>query len=117
MNNNNGIISKIINFLKRLFIGSNQKLLTEGNIVPVQEQEPKIEQSNNFKEQIVIQKDTDRERLLAIRQKWEDGIIQEEEISKEDIDAIVAIYNEETEKIKQDIAKMLRELNNSGIYS
>lgn len=118
---NNSFISKIINFFKRLFFGSNQKLLTDGNIVPVKKQEQKIEQPNNFKEQIEIPKDTNRERLLVIRQKWEEGIIQEEDISEEDIDAIVAIYDEETEKIeqeteqiKEDIAKMLNELKETA---
>ena len=119
--NNNGFINRLLNFFKRLFFRNTQKLLTEGPIVPVQEQKNKLKQSNNFKEQIVIPKDINRERLLAIRQKWENDEIEEEDISEEDIDAIVAIYDEETEKIeqeteqiKEEIAKMLKELKETA---
>ena len=117
MNNNNGIFNKIINFIKQIFLGNNKKLLTEGQTTYIQKETPEQNETNTFREQIIIPRNTERERLLILRNQWENGLIQEEDISEQDIDAIVAIYNEETikieqetEQIKQNIAKILKEL-------
>lgn len=118
---NNGFIIRIINFFKRIFFGNNQKLLIEGTAVPTQDTEQKLKQPNNFKEQIAIPRDYNMERLLSIRQKWENGEIDEEDISKEDKDEIIAIYDEETEKIeketeriKEEVANILKELKKTA---
>ena len=74
-------------------------------------------ETNSFKERIKIQEDKERKRLLELRDKWENGEIKADDISDEEIDKIVEIYNEETKKIeeeteiiKRNISKMLKEL-------
>lgn len=102
-----GIFSKIYKFFKGLF---RKKTNVKTNI-EVQEE------NNDFKEKIVVEEDKEKKRILDLREKWENGEIYEEDISDEDIDKIVEMYNEETKKIeektkfiKQDILKMLKEL-------
>ena len=123
MNNNENqkksILNKLISFLKRLFTRKNNNLLAEGQIT--EKNKDTYIETNNMKEQITIPRDIEKERLLNIREQWENGEIEEEDMSEEDVKAIVAIYNEETykieqetEQIKQDIAKMLKELKESA---
>lgn len=67
-----------------------------------------------FKKNLEITKDTKKERLLIIRQQLEKGDINEDEISEEDLDDIIAIYDQEiaiieqqAETTKHNIKKML----------
>ena len=124
MNNNENqkksILNKFISFLKRLFTRkNNNNLLVEGQIT--EKTKDSYVETKNLKEQITILRDIERERLLNLREQWENGEIEEEEIAEEDIDKLIEIYNAETEKIeqeteqiKQDIAKMLKELKESA---
>lgn len=118
---NKGIFNRIINFFKCLFYNNDKKLLTEGQVISVQDEFSKEQQISTLKEQIIIPRDTEKERLLLLREQWENGEIEEDEITEEDIDKIIEIYNAETEKIeqeteqiKQDITKMLKELKESA---
>ncbi len=102
-----GIFNKIYRFFKKLF-RKNVEVKKE-IIIP--------KEINSFKEKIVIKEDEERKRLLELRAKWENGEIEADDISDEDIDKIVEIYNEETRKIeeetqfiKENISKMLNEL-------
>lgn len=117
---NKGVFSRIISFFKSFF-RSNKKLLPEDQSNPIQDKASETNQINDFKEQLKVKEDTEKNRLLCLRQQWENGEIEEEDISENDVDAIVAIYNAETEKIeqeteliKQDIAKMLNKLKESA---
>lgn len=102
-----GIFNKIYKFFKKLF-RKNVEVKKE-IVIP--------KETNSFKERIIIQEDKERKRLLELRDKWENGEIKVDDISDEDIDKIVKIYNEETKKIeeetqiiKQNISRMLKEL-------
>ncbi len=102
-----GIFNKIYKFFKKLF-RKNVEVKKE-IVIP--------KETNSFKERIIIQEDKERKRLLELRDKWENGEVEVDDISDEDIDKIVKIYNEETKKIeeetqiiKQNISRMLKEL-------
>lgn len=102
-----GIFNKIYKFFKKLF-RKNVEVKKE-IVIP--------KETNSFKERIIIQEDKERKRLLELRDKWENGEVEVDDISDEEIDKIVEIYNEETKKIeeetqiiKQNISKMLKEL-------
>lgn len=102
-----GIFNKIYKFFKKLF---RKNVEVKKKIVIPKE-------TNSFKERIIIQEDKERKRLLELRDKWENGEVEVDDISDEDIDKIVKIYNEETKKIeeetqiiKQNISRMLKEL-------
>lgn len=102
-----GIFNKIYKFFKKLF-RKNVEVKKE-IVIP--------KETNSFKERIIIQEDKERKRLLELRDKWENGEVEVDDISDEEIDKIVEIYNEETKKIeeetqiiKQNISRMLKEL-------
>ena len=124
MNNNlvpykENIFIKISNFFKRLF--SRKKKVSKEEIT---EQSVYINNTNNqkenFIEQVVIPENQEEKRLRLLKLKFDKGEIDEEDISDEDIEKIVEMYEKETEKlnadterIKANIEKMLKELKAS----
>lgn len=77
--------------------------------------------SETLRDRVFIPEDKEKTRLLKLREQWEAGEIDAEDISDEDVDKIVELYNEETEKInnetlliKENISKMLKELKSEG---
>ena len=77
-------MGKFISFLKRLFTRkNNNNLLVEGQIT--EKTKDSYVETKNLKEQITILRDIERERLLNLREQWENGEIEEEEIAEEDI--------------------------------
>lgn len=116
-----GILKTIISFMKKIFFMNSPKLLTEGPELSAGNVGLNVTKISTIKDTISIPKDVEKERILSLRSKWENGEIDESEISDEDINAIVEIYNAETEKlkqeteqIKQNIAKILKKLKESA---
>ena len=60
MMNNKGNVYRIINFIKRTLFKNNQRLSNEGQVEQAQEKEIEVKQSNAFKQQIEISKDSNR---------------------------------------------------------
>ncbi len=124
MNNNlvpykENIFTKISNFFKRLF--SRMKNVSKEEIT---EQPVYINNTNNqkenFIEQVVIPENQEEKRLRLLKLKYDNGEIDEEDISDEDIEKIVEMYeketdkiNADTERIKKNIERMLKELKAS----
>ena len=109
------IFTKIYAFFKNLFSRKKEDILDnqEDNIVP------KINYNNNFSERIALKVDEEQKRLKELQRKYDNGEIEEEDISAEDIDKLVEMYEAETEKLNADtenrkhhISKMLTELKN-----
>jgi len=67
MNIKNGIFNKVIDFIKKLFFINKKKLLNEGKSTYIPRKELKEKTVDTFREQIIIPKDTERERLLILR--------------------------------------------------
>ena len=72
-----------------------------------------------FLKNIQLQEDEEKIRLMKLKLKYDNGEIDEEDISEEDIDKIVALYKKETEELNEDtlkrkthIEKMLKEMKN-----
>ena len=107
------IFKRIINFFK--------KLLSKDHINNQIEQKKntstdKINNDNSlqikkdeFKNSVMIKEDPERKRLLSLREQWENGKIEEEDLCTADIDAIAEIYNEETEQYKQQLEELEKE--------
>lgn len=75
------------------------------------------EEKENFKEQIISEDSLAKQRILALKMKYDNNEISEQDISEEDMDELIKLYNEETERLnkdteirKQHIAQMLKEL-------
>ena len=72
---------------------------------------------NSFLESIKIKEDKEKLRLNKIKLQYENGEIDEEDLTEEDIEKLIKIYEEETKKLNEDtqrrkvrIRKMLNEL-------
>lgn len=110
------IFIKISNFFKKLFFRKKEYIeesVDEKTIYNIQQKE-------NFVENIVIKENEKEKRLKELQLQYDNGKIDEEDISDEDMDRLIEMYeketeelNKETEKIKIHIYQMLKELKNS----
>lgn len=105
------IFRKISEFFNKIF--SKKEVLSKEVIIT-------NEKNNNFLENIQIKEDKEKLRLLQLKQQYENGEIDEEEISNEDVDKLCELYKKETDKLNADterrknhIAQMLKELKNA----
>ena len=105
------IFRKISEFFKKIF--SKKEVLSKEVIIT-------NEKNNNFLENIKIKEDKEELRLLQLKQQYENGEIDEEEISDEDVNKLCELYKKETDKLNADterrknhIAQMLKELKNA----
>lgn len=105
------IFRKISEFFKKIF--SKKEVLSKEVIIT-------NEKNNNFLENIQIKEDKKKLRLLQLKQQYENGEIDEEKISDEDVDKLCELYKKETDKLNADterrknhIAQMLKELKNA----
>ena len=105
-----GIISRICNWFKKIFFKRKTDEKINNNITFNNE---------TLRDKVIIPEDKEKNRILILKKKWEDGKIDAEDMSDEDVDKIVSLYNKETEKIrsettmiKESISKMLKELKN-----
>lgn len=109
------IFTKISNFFKKLFFRNKNTIKEEIAEIPVHNNE-----KNKFLEDIVIKEDEEVKRLKALKLQYDNGEIDEDDISEEDIDKIVEMYEKETEELNEDtkrrkanIERMLKELKAS----
>ncbi|MCR5146431.1 MAG: hypothetical protein K6B70_03685 [Clostridia bacterium] len=109
------IFSKISYFFKKIFhISSKDENKTTFNNINYNL--PKEEFINN----IVVKENADEARLKELQLKYENGEIDGNDISDEDMDKLIEMYKNETEKLnldtekrKEHISKMLNELKGS----
>ena len=95
--------SKIKSFFTRLFGKKENLTLPEGTVTETV-QETKLEQKNNFIENLresAIPKDA---YLLNIQQEFEDGNITEQDIDEEDRIKLKELYKEQIATLKKSIA-------------
>ena len=89
-----GIISKIINFIKRI-LGKKPKENNDKSNIIVKKDELK----NNLKNDEIQEK----LRLIELQNKFKKGEIFEEDIDDEDYEKLLELYDEQNNKIKQEI--------------
>ena len=92
-----GIFNKIRNFFRSLFC---RELL-------VQEKQDIVSEkyNNNFKETVQIKQDEEELRILKLQQEFKNSNIEEEEISEDDYSKLIRLYDEQNEKLRQEIEK------------
>ena len=106
------IFTKISNFFKKIFF-RKKKIDDEKNIY--------IKPSNeDFIKNIVVKEDEEKRRLKNLQLQYDNGEIDEEDISSEDMDKLTKMYENETEMLNADterrknhISQMLKELKYS----
>jgi predicted RNase H-like nuclease (RuvC/YqgF family) len=107
------IFIKISNFFKKLFFRKKEDIPESIDSKVIYNNKIK----DDFIEKIVIKENEEEKRLKKLKQQFDNGEIDEEDIQDEDIDKIIEMYeketeelNQETEKIKIHISQMLKEL-------
>ena len=99
-----------------------EKINTINNDENIKEKPIKTENRKDFMEDIIIEKDPEKRRIMELRMKYDNNEISSKDISLEDMDKIIELYNEDTVKINQDIlrrkeniARMLKELKQESV--
>ena len=94
------IFSKIRKFLKKLF-----SLNSIPNYNLAIEEVAFMENKNmgmNFKDEIKIKEDEEKKELLKLQEKFEKGLIKEEQLSDEQFAALEKLYVEQIQKLDDD---------------
>ena len=110
------IFIKIFKFFKKIF--------SRKNISVTENMDEKSLYNNQHKdyfvENIVIKEDEEEIRLKSLQLQYDNGEIDEEDISDEDMDKLVEMYEQETEELNREtknikihISQMLKELKHS----
>ena len=106
-----GVLNKILRIFKNIFKLGGKK-----------EEQPSDNTCNNlqkdkFINNIVVRENEKEKKLKELQLKYENGEIDEDELSGEDMDKLIEMYksetnklNADTEKRKSHISKMLNEL-------
>lgn len=111
---------------KKLLVESTDKNL-ENNTFEKENISYNVNKNDNFINNLKIKKDEEEERILKIQEDLENKIIQVENISEEDFNKVLELYDKQTEEIeanterlnkltdkyKNEIIKIRKELKNS----
>lgn len=94
----NNIFIKIAEFFKKFF--SRKKILQSKN------ENISNDIRDSFIESIQIKEDKEKLRLCKLKQQYDNGEIDEDDIPDEDVEKIVELYEKETDKLKADTEKI-----------
>ena len=107
------IFTKISNFFKKLFFRQPKTNLENINEITISTNQNK----KNFIENIQIKENEEEKRLKTLQLKYDNGEIDEDDISDEDIDKLIEMYEKETKELNEDterrkihISNILKEL-------
>lgn len=110
------IFTKISNFIKKIFFRKRETFTESVDESPICNNQYK----ENFIENIQIKENEETKRLKILQLKYDNGEIDEEDISDEDMDKLIEMYEKETEELNADterrknhIAQMLKELKST----
>ena len=103
------IFRKISDFFKKIFskkeVVQNEDIIVNNN------------KNDSFIKNIRIKENKEELRLLQLKQQYENGEIDEEDMSDEDVDKLCQLYEKETDELNADTerrknhsAQMLKEL-------
>ena len=110
------LFTKIFLFFKKIFFRRNVSSSKKISVEIVKNSESKT----NFYESIQLKEDNEIKRLKQLQLLYDNGEIDEDDLSDEEIEKLVALYEKETEKLNTDtlrrkkhIQEMLKELKSS----
>ena len=110
------MIEKIKEFFKKLFGINSQNYLEEpkNEVLKneiLQTNNMKL-QYNDFKEQIRIVPDEEKEKALKLQNDYKSGVIEEEDLSDEDFDILSNLYESQIKNTKQSIENYRKKILN-----
>ncbi len=107
---NETVFEKVKKFLNKFFKKNESKEILNKN-----------KDKNNFIENIVISKNEEEKRLKELKKLYDNMELNEKNISNEDLDKLIEMYNNEIEELRTDtkirktkIEKMIQTKNKSG---
>jgi hypothetical protein len=113
---NDNLFIKIFHFFKKLF---SRKNISDGKNI----NEKTITDSKNkvdFLENVKFKENEEEKRLKQLKLQYDNGEIDEDDLTEEEIEKLVTLYEKETEELNVDtakrknhIAQMLKELKSS----
>lgn len=110
------IFTRISKFFKKLFFRGKQIVIKGIDEKTIYDKKLK----DNFMESLLMKENEEEKRLKSIQVQYDNGEIDEDDISEEDMDKLIEMYEKETEKLNADteirknhIAQMLKELKSS----
>ena len=95
--NEKGIFHKIKSFFKNLFKSKEETPIIEEKVVPITEK-----QNKSLVEEI-SGKNAEELDLLELQKKYKAGEIKEEEMTKEQVDALCDLYDKQNEQLRNEI--------------
>lgn len=98
----NGIIGKVKRLFKNLF---SKKKRNKMLLLPEANQTAKKE----IKGEIIIPLDQERERIKKLQRKFQNGEIEEQDISTEDLEKLKKLYNTQINDLKNKIERDIAE--------
>lgn len=107
MNNNlpvikeeNGFFTKIKMFFKTLFrlnnnIPNYSLAVEQGDYMNIKD--------NGFAKSLRVEENLEEKELLKLQEKFENGLITEEELTEEQVDGLEQLYNKQIDKLNQNL--------------
>lgn len=93
------MFSKIKKFFKRfLFRKKEKNIVNEIN-------HNEINHNDNFLEKIIANESTEEKRLRQLKKLYDDGEVNEKDITNEDIDKLIEMYDKEIEELRANTEK------------
>ncbi len=112
MNNNlikveeKGILNKIKNFFKKIF---GKKEIEVQIKQPIQNQE-EVETKEGFLDNIKVTEEVKKEAdLMSLKEQYDNELISEEKLTKEQITGLIKMYDEQIERLKRKIGQLPQE--------
>lgn len=99
----NNIFVRIKNFFKNIFY---KKSKIENVFKEIKNKE------DNFKQDIMIKQDKEVLRILKLQEDYRNGLIEEEDISKEDYQKLLDLYDEQNRQIQEEIEREKIQIKN-----
>lgn len=97
------MLEKIKEFFRNLFKINNQQYIEAPKEVIETISNKQEQRSFEFTNQIVVA--NEKEKILKLQKDLKAGLIEEEDLSKEDFDSLTKLYESQIEKTKQSIQR------------
>lgn len=85
------ILSKLKKFLKSFFSKEENKIIVN-----------KVKYNEDFKKQLIFKENEDEKRLKELKKLYDNKELDEKNISNEDIDKLIEMYNKEIHELRVD---------------
>ena len=88
------IFSKIKTLFKEFFFRNREKVKVE-----------EVKNKDSFLENIMINESTEEKRIRKLKKLYDDREVKEKDITNEDIDKLIEMYDKEIEELRADTEK------------